>query len=183
MYIATLDESWKFLIDILLERIVSRYFNRKIENMGKIGEETQQLLLVFGRYEVRNQYLQERYSIRKINDNTKLGKKFFGKLFFRFFDARPVKLPVRKRGYNDHGTLKAPHEYHGEKEVEGEMINEDKKDVQEILLEIYKKSTENYLIWLKKNLKNLDENKPVEIDNNKPTEKEISNEKTIRTKN
>ena len=148
MYLATLDESWKFLIDILLERIVGRYYNRKAENLGKIGEETLQLIKVFGCPVVRQRYLSERYSEKKLRDNTARGELFFSNLRIRFFDARPVKTLERKRGYNDHGSLKANHEYHGEKEVEGMDIQEEKQTVQEILLEIYKKSTENYLRWL-----------------------------------
>lgn len=150
LYISTLEPEWFFLIDILLERIVSRYWNRKTENLGKIGEETLQLLKVFGEPTVRKRYIRERYSKKKIDGNIGHGKDFFEHLTIRFFDASPIKQIQRKRGYNDHGSLKANHEYHGEHEIEGGENVETKREVQEILLEIYKESTKNYFEWLRK---------------------------------
>lgn len=182
LYMATLGREWFFLQDILLERIVSRYFNRKEENLGKIGGETRQLLLVFGSVEVRQRYLKERYSERKLADNIKIGEKLFGTLYIRYFDASPVRKLQRKHGYNDHGSLKANHEYHGEKEIEEMSIEETKKSVQEILLEIYEESTLNYLEWLKKTQKVLNEQSK-EQENKIPIQEEVNYDRTIKSKN
>lgn len=182
IFMATLDEDWLFLSDIILERIVARYFNRKKENLGKIGLETQQLLKVFGRREVRMRYLAEVYSDRQLKSLISNGQKEFELLYIRFFDAKPVDYPKRKRGYNDHGSHKLAHERHGEDIIDnkGDDGMSNKASVQDILLEIYKKSTENYLEWLESKT-TISENSGNKS-NNLPAKEDIENEQNSRIK-
>jgi len=154
-YMAQQGIEWNFFHQEILERIVGRFFNRPEENLGKIGLEIRQFIKVFGQYEIRNRYLRKRYSTVKIKTNTNLGKLIFDKLFIIFFDTSPIHLKIRKRGYDDHGKDRPDHEYHGEKERD-EVNMPIKLDTQEILLDVYKRSTLNYLQWLK-NLENHEE--------------------------
>lgn len=181
VYCALLPEEYKFIIDILLEKLVGRYYNRKKENLGTIGEETLQLLKVFGRYEVRLRYLQERYSDIKLRDNAKRGEEIFNTLYIRFFDSSPIQLCQRKRGYNDHGSLRQIHEFHGNPSVKGDETMS-RKEVSEILLEIYKESTSNYLDWLKRQAeeKNESQNNQENVDPNHNSKEEDQDESSKR---
>lgn len=155
-YLAFLGEEYKFLIDLLLEKIVSRFFNRSTNNLGSAGLQCQQLLKVFGRSEVRQLYLKERYSNQKqLYTYIHLGERIARRLTIRYFSSTKIEIPEFKRGYRDHGSLKAEHQYHGEREFdplteeEVEKVMSERRDPAEILLEIYQRSTENYLEWLR----------------------------------
>lgn len=154
MFLSDLPDSKGFILDIVLEKIIGGYFHRKEENLGKIGLEIIQLLRVFGRYEVRQAYLRKRYSKRKLLDNKQRGAVIAKSLNLRIFNDSMVKELKRRRGYSDHGSKRPRHEYHGEKEHDIIFDREeeklmDKRSVSEILSEIYKESTLNYLNWLK----------------------------------
>lgn len=145
---------WNFIIMYLLEKFVGRFFNRNEENLGKKGLEVQQLLKVFGRVEIRQRYLSERYTEFEIKERTQRGAKLFEGLYFRFFDGRPLKIAQRKPGYDDKGKKREAHEYHGIPGKEGkEGQTMERRSVSDILTEIYAESTKNYLDWLQQHRK------------------------------
>lgn len=147
LFLSDFGYDWKYLIDILLEKIVSGYFNRNEENLGKVGLEVQQLLKVFGTYEVRTDFISKRYSKHQRTVYKEHGAKLCENLIIQYFDTRIPKRKEFKRGYSDHGSLRPKHKII-EEVLEMDEENNERRSIEDILTEIYKKSTENYLEWL-----------------------------------
>ena len=157
IYLADWSDEYFYIHHYLLERIVSRLYNspKALEGTWK---ELQELVSVYGKQEVRLDYISQRYSKAILNPMRKQGEQLARTLFFSFVNTTTVKTLNRKSGYDDHGHLKLQHENHGIPGKENtEMHTNQRIDVQEKLFEIFKQSTENYLHWLESQLDKVEE--------------------------